>query len=62
MVHVTETEITLFCNTWVLFATNKSFCRNSQLYTFLAQLQNQFFVEHLPVAAYVLCLKEKEWK
>ena len=28
----------------------------------LAQLQNQFFVEHLPVAAYVRCLKEKEWK
>ena len=28
----------------------------------LAQLQNRFFVEHLPVAAYVRCLKEKEWK
>ena len=28
----------------------------------LAQLQNRFFVEHLPVAAYVCCLKEKEWK
>ena len=28
----------------------------------LAQLQNCFYVEHLPVAAYVLCLREKEWK
>ena len=28
----------------------------------LAQLQNQFFAEHLPVAAYERCLKEKEWK
>ena len=28
----------------------------------LAQLQNQFFVDHLPVAAYVRYLKEKEWK
>ena len=28
----------------------------------LAQLQNRVFVEHLPVAAYVRCLKEKEWK
>ena len=28
----------------------------------LAQLQNRFFVEHLSVAAYVCCLKEKEWK
>ena len=28
----------------------------------LAHLQNRFFVEHLPVAAYVRCLKEKEWK
>ena len=27
-----------------------------------AQLQNRFFVEHLPVAAYVRCLKEKKWK
>ena len=26
----------------------------------LSQLQNRFFVEHLPVAAYVRCLKEKE--
>ena len=29
---------------------------------FLVQLQNKFFVEHLPVVAYVRCLKEKEWK
>ena len=28
----------------------------------LAQLQNWFFVEYFPVAAYVRCLKEKEWK
>ena len=28
----------------------------------LAQLQNGFFVEHLPVAAYVRCLKEKNEK
>ena len=28
----------------------------------LTQLQNWFFVEHLLVAAYVRCLKEKEWK
>ena len=28
----------------------------------LPQLQNRFFVEHLTVAAYVRCLKEKEWK
>ena len=28
----------------------------------LTQLQNRFFVEHLPVAAYVRCVKEKEWK
>ena len=28
----------------------------------LVQLQNRFFVEHLPVAAYVRCLKEKERK
>ena len=28
----------------------------------LLQLQNRFFVEHLPVTAYVRCLKEKEWK
>ena len=28
----------------------------------LAQLQNRLFVEHLPMAAYVRCLKEKEWK
>ena len=29
----------------------------------LAQLHNGFFVEHLPVAAaFVRCLKEKEWK
>ena len=28
----------------------------------LAQSQNRFFVEHLPVAGYVRCLKEKEWK
>ena len=28
----------------------------------LAQLQNRFSVEHLQVAAYVRCLKEKEWK
>ena len=28
----------------------------------LAQLQNRFFVEYLPVAAHVRCLKEKEWK
>ena len=28
----------------------------------LAQLQNRLFVEYLPVAAYVRCLKEKEWK
>ena len=28
----------------------------------LAQLQNQLFAEHLPVAACVRCLKEKEWK
>ena len=27
-----------------------------------AQLQNRSFVEHPPVAAYVRCLKEKEWK
>ena len=27
----------------------------------LAHLQNRFFVEHLPVAAHVRCLKE-EWK
>ena len=26
----------------------------------LAQLQNRFFIEHLPVAAYVRCLKEKK--
>ena len=29
---------------------------------FLVQLQNKFFVEHLPVVAYVRCLKEKELK
>ena len=28
----------------------------------LAQLQNQFFVEHFTLAAYVRCLKEKERK
>ena len=28
----------------------------------MAQLQNRFFIEHHPVAAYVRCLKEKEWK
>ena len=28
----------------------------------LTQLQNRFFVEHLPVAAYVRCVKEKECK
>ena len=28
----------------------------------LAQFQNRFFVEHLPVAAYAHCLKEKEMK
>ena len=27
----------------------------------LSQLQNRFFVDHLPMAAYVCCLKEKEW-
>ena len=28
----------------------------------LAHLQNRFFVEHLPLAVYVRCWKEKEWK
>ena len=28
----------------------------------IAQLLSRFFVEHVPVAAYVRCLKEKEWK
>ena len=28
----------------------------------LAQLLNCFFVEHLPVAAYMRCLKKKKWQ
>ena len=45
-------------------ATLMKFWTPSQVFFWLvlAQLQNQFFVEQLPVAAYVRCLKEKERK
>ena len=48
--------------TWSLHFNEKLNSFAGIFWLVLVQLPNWFFVEHLSVAAYVLYLKEKEWK
>ena len=48
--------------TWSLHFNEKLNSFVGIFWLVLVQLPNWFFVEHLSVAAYVLYLKEKEWK